>query len=222
MAHRTSASALNAARSVLSVYNLTVRTPEDLPSGRVANLKADEACLAVIIDYATNIFQLSSLRPELRYWQERMGVDTASAPQIALFLKKVLEAYGTIPQYKPEENQLTTVVESPVEFRAKPSVQTISKASLEASRFVFYYYSVEPKRGSADKHIDRVRVARLVEGSLNMHRIVLALPLVRDCQDDLRRGSVTPKDVKKVLRTLGILLEYLPNYEEREEELKLL
>jgi hypothetical protein len=70
MPHLTSAASLHAARTVLREFSLTVRPPESLPSGSIPNIRADESCLAITIDYGTNIFHVSELRPELRYWQE--------------------------------------------------------------------------------------------------------------------------------------------------------
>ena len=57
-------------------------------------------CAAILIDYASNVFELCLLRPELRYWQERLHAQTATAPQIANFCKKTLDALAkTQPEY---------------------------------------------------------------------------------------------------------------------------
>lgn len=224
MAHRTSAASLHAARVVLKEYELTPRPEEELTGGKIPGLKATEAHLAVIIDYATNIFELVKHRPEMDHWIKLMKAGMATAPQIAGYLKRLAEGFEAIPKFPKVAQPMITALETPKEFGAHPVAKPLSKAALEASRFIFYYYSPRSKRGVADLQVDRMRVAILVETSMNLSRVLAAEPLVRLRLEELKKGQLTPTDVRKTLRTLGVLLEYLPNYigDRREEELKLL
>lgn len=220
--HRSSAASLRAARIVLEKYNITVRPPESLVSGAIPNLTNSEACVSVIIDYATNVFHLSLIRPELRYWQERLFNSTASASQIAGFLQKVIETFNLIPKRKQEESPMVATLTLPPEFRSRPVTQEVSKASIEASRFIFHYYAVTPKDGEVDDSMDRKNVAVLVESSIGISKAMDALPLVAETQSELRGGNATEGSIKKCLRQLGVALAYIPTYEERDEEVKLL
>jgi hypothetical protein len=226
MAHRTSAAALFAARAILKKFTLTPRPADELAGGSIPNLQGTEVYLAVILDYATNIFELVKHRPELRHWTALMKADQATAPQIAGFLKRLVEAYDLIPKFSKTEQQLiTTTLRSPKEFGSKPVSSRLSKPALEAARFVFYYYHVMPRYTTvADDKLDRLFVAVLVEGSMNLTRILSVEPVVRQSLADLKAGKLTPLEVKRILRALGVLLEWIPNYfgDYREEELKLL
>ena len=222
MAHRVSAAALHSAVTLKKSFSFMVRPPEELPSGRVAGLDDSEKCIAIIVDYATNIFELAVLRPELRYWQERLFAGTATAPQIGNFCQKVLDAYAKIPQARHGDKMTVTAFETPPQFMSRPVAVELSKAALEAARFLFHYYAVTPKRGEADPDVDRLRVAKIVESCIEISRAIKALPSVEAAQARLRSGQITVEEVKKVLRELGVLLEYLPGYENKEEELKLL
>src|SRR5207237_3423034 len=123
MPHRTSAAALHAARTVLRNYTLTVKSPDAFTTGRVPNMRSDESCVAVVIDYATNVFHIAALRPELRHWQEHLRAGTAKASQIAAFMDKMYDAFMTIPRENPKETQ-TTTLETPREFGGPPMVRS--------------------------------------------------------------------------------------------------
>jgi len=225
MSHRTSAAALHAARVVLKGFHLTPRPAEDLPGGSIPGLKGEAVYLAVILDYATNIFELVKHRPELRYWITLMKAGNATAPQIAGYLKRLADAFDTMPKFSRTERPLVTSLQSPREFGGRHVVSQLSKPALEAARFVFYYYDVRPRNGTPpDEKLDRLRVAVLVEVSMSLSRTLAVEPAIRQHLADLKAGRLTPLDVKKILRALGVLLEYLPNYfgDYREEELKLL
>ncbi len=219
MAHRTSAAALHAARVILRNFNIEVIPPEKLASGRIPNLQNNEACLAVIIDLTTNVFEISALRPELRYWQKHLFAGTASADQIANFFRRCLDAFEKIPR-SLEERSVT--LETPIEFGGRPEKQKLSRAALEAARGVFHYYSFKPKTGTIDAQLDRIEVTKMLEVSLAISRVEPALDLLKTWNDRLRSGSATATGIKSCFRKLGIFLEYLPNYAEREEESKLL
>ena len=225
MAHSVSAASLHAARTVLKNYDFVVRPPELLPSGRLDGLEPSEKCIAILIDYATNIFKIAELRPELRYWQRRIFAGTATAPQLAMFLNKILEAFSYIP--KDDESKFTVTLEappSPVPFKDRQVTHTLSKASREASRFLFYYYTLTAKQKEfqQDETIHRNNVAKLVDVCLETQRMFAALPVIQECQAKLKLGQATLTDIKGYLRKVGIFLEYLPTFENREEERALL
>lgn len=225
MAHRTSASALHAARTVLQNYDLTVRPREEVPVGYIAKLRNDEAALAVIIDYVTRVFEVAVMRTKLNYWQQRLKTsqpDANLATQIVHFLHELLEAFSKVPKYSPAENSFLMTMQSPAEFKSQPVSMPISKAAIEASRAVYQFYRVSPKRGVTDRTLNQAHIASLIEGSLGLSRAVQSVPVLQHCLDEMRKGDATVSDVKKALRIAGVLMEYLPNYEEREEELKLL
>jgi hypothetical protein len=224
MAHRSSAPALHAARIILKSYDLAVIPPEQLPSGRVPNLRADFAHLSVIIDLATNIHLVAALRPKLYHWQEilREGIPSMRlAAQLAGFLDELEEAYAAMPKYTGG-SKTTVTLETPSQFGGKPQVIVLTKPAMEVSRFIFHYYSVTPKKGLPDPELDRIRIAKLADVSLNINRTVQVPDIARNCKTRLLEGSATKEEVQQSFRALGILLEHLPNYEEREEVSKLL
>jgi hypothetical protein len=222
MAHRTSSAALHASRVVLQHYEFTPK-PEDKVHGFVPGLKGDETHVAVVIDYATNVFKVAELRPELRYWQERLHMGTATAPQIAAFFSKVVETFESVPK-EISENKVTTIVEGPREFPGATHVLVVSKPAKEASRFLYHYYFVKPKRVTVipDENLERIRIAALVDASMAWMKVSRALPVLRDCQAELKKGQATANDVVECLRKVGIFLAYLPSYRDQEEETKLL
>ena len=229
MARLVSAASLFTARELRSVFDFTVRPVEDLPARQAAVPAADDRCVAILIDEATQVADVSRLRPELRYWQGRLFDGTAerSAPQLGMFIQKALDSFSRIPQFRAEEHRITTTLASPPEFEMRPKVMELSKAALEASRFLFHYYRIAPKKVRVietpdDDYLNRVSVARIVEVSLGLFRAQKAVPLLAETKALFGRGALTLEDIKRRFRALGILLESLPNYENREEEVKLL
>lgn len=225
MAHRTSAAALHTARVILKEYDLSVRPPEVLVSGRVYNLEASEAHLGIVIDHATNIHHVALLRPEIRYYQKHLQTGTTTAPQIAGLFRRILDAFELIPRdpESMESVKITSAYELPGEFGVtKPEVYVLEKPAREVARFVFHYYEVSPRGRTLDDVLDRHRVAKLAEASLGISRAQRILPLLRKTDTQLREGKASQADVVKCLRTVGIYLEYIPGYEERDEETKLL
>jgi len=207
----------------MNAYTMEVRPQEELTSGRVQGIMADERCLAILIDYATNIFEVCKLRPELRYWQERIFHGTATAPQIAAFYRKMIEAFERVPKFSDDETRLlTTTLEAPVQFQSRPMTHRLSKPALEAARFIFHYYRVTPRRGRADDQIDRLRIAKLIDVSIEWTRAARANELVKQADKLLKAGQATEDDIKFCFRRVGVLLETIPNYSEREEETKIL
>ncbi len=237
MAHRTSAAALHAARTVLREYDIAIRPDRQMP-----NQAADEKCLAIVIDLTTNAYRVCGVRPELRYWQDRMHAGTATPQQIGGFFNAVLEAFESVPVFRDSEQGKTEPLEPPRSlggqpiprssvprgFFAKPPTLRISRFAADASGMVFHHYVVTPKKAkfarAEDGDVpDRTRVAALIDMGLGLARAMSeALPPLKRCKRDLRDGKATATDVARCLRHVGVVLEYLPNYENREEEVKLL
>lgn len=222
MSKRTSAAAVHAAKILMEHFNFSARPPEEVKSGRVDGILADIRCIAIVVDYATSAFEVANLRPELRYWQERLTERTATPSQLAAFLQKSIEAFDRLPKNGPCEPEVTVTLSTPREFRSAPTTVELSKAAREASRYLFNYYAIVPKRREPDEKLDRVRLATLAESALGIARASRAYPLMVDTKNAMRLGKLTEKEIRSKFRTLGILLEYLPNYENREEEVKLL
>lgn len=103
--HRISAAALHAARIVLQNYDLVVKT-----DCGIRNLKADERCLAIMIDVTSGVYRASQIRPELRYWQEQLRAGQATAGQIAGFLRKLGVELEYLPNYENREEEVKVVL----------------------------------------------------------------------------------------------------------------
>jgi len=218
----TSSAALHTARVIIKNFDLVVRPPESLPSGRIDVLKPDEKCVSVLVDYATNVFELTILRPELSYWQKRLKAGDAEACQIANFFQKVLSAFDKIPKDPANEDKIVTMLETPKEFMHKSVVHILSKPAREVSRFIFYYYFVTPKKKSANEILDRNEVAKLADVSLGLSRAMEILPYLKSTNERLKAGKATPDDIRKFMRELGVHFQYMPVFENREEEQKVL
>jgi hypothetical protein len=61
-----------------------------------------------------------------------------------------------------------------------------------------------------------------MESSLGLTRASQSIPLLRRCHAALKAGKATVEDVGRCFRQVGVFLEYMSRYEEREEETKLL
>jgi hypothetical protein len=203
-------------------YDLTVRPPETLPSGRIANLQATVACAAILIDYATNIFEVTNLRPEFRYWQERLLMGSATAPQLGAFLATLREAFRKIPADGSYEEPVYIQLRAPHQFKSDFTNHRLSKPAREASRFLFYYYLLKPKTRMLEEEMDRRIVAALVDSALGLERSLEAVPFIDNCIAGLKAGRLTAQEVKQHFRSIGVRLEYFPGYENREEESLLL
>jgi len=225
MAYLTSAAALTAARLVMEHYEFTVRPPETLTSGRMDNIQATEKCIAILIDYATNIFKVAELRPEFYYWQENLFTDPKPG-QIIGFMDRLIAAFEFLP--RDDEEQIAVILKAPPQFGMSPERHVLSKLSREASRFLFHYYTLFPKKEVDEKfqRIDetfhRINVAKLIDVCLEVKRLREAVPLLTLWRDRLRQGSATINDIKRCFRQVGIYLTYLPSYMEAGEEMKLL
>ncbi len=225
MAHLISAAALRTARVILQYYDLVVRPPESLSSGRIEKLTNTEAHVAIIIDHATNIYQLASLRPEVCFWQTRLRFGTATAPQLAGFLKKILDAFDTLPKDTIKDESVATTFAQPPQFQtSKPIVMKISKPAKEVSRFIYHYYDPKPKLNSIgeDEEIHRLKIAYIAEACLALRRVYEFFPKLQTELKKLVDGHVTEVEVKKCMRDVGVVLQYMPSYEDRREEGKIL
>ena len=223
MSHLVSAPSVEVAGNLLKKFNFEVLPEEKLPAGTDHRLKADERCIAVIVECATNVAEVAKLRPEVGFWQMKLANGLATAPQIATFLQKIVNTFAMTPQYRGNEGKITTTLASPAEFGLRPMVVDISKAALEASRFLFSYYRITPKRNTVEtEEMTRLRVATLAESNLGFARAMRVLPIVIEMQRGMAAGKLSEMDIKRRFRQIGVLLEYLPNYEDRREESKIL
>jgi hypothetical protein len=218
MAHRVSAPALTAAREVLKEYALEV-----CPETAAAGMTASEAHVAIVIDLATNVFKIAELRQEHYYWQQRLNAKTAEAAPLATYLKKVMETFATVPQYKHDEQPVRVTWQLPPGVVGMmPPSSLLTKASREAARYLQHYYRVMPLDGHLLMPIDTIRIAMRVEAGLGLAEAFEAVPLVQLCLDRLKNNQATRKEIRYCFRNLGVLLESLPNYADRREETMLL
>ncbi len=220
MAHMTSAAALHAARTVLREYAIEVR-----PERRLSNQAADERCLAIVIDLTSNAWRVCEVRPELRYWRERLHHATATAENIGNFFNRVLEAFESVPAHPDDERRIVTTLETPREFGGPPLRHVMSRFAVECSAMVFHHYLVARRKpGFVDGSdvLDRVCVAKLVDTGLGLTRAMAALPVLRSCKAELKAGRATEKDTARCLRRVELMLEYLSSYEDRNEEVRIL
>ena len=225
MAHRTSSAALHAARVVLQHYELTVRPPEQIQWNPIRNLQATDVHVAIVIDLVTNAYVVALLRPELRYWQRRLTqgpVDADTPGQVCKFIYKTIEALDSVPKELPSTEKVTRT-QAGTDTGWNPMIE-LSRASLDATRSLFYYYEVKPLEQSSisSEMEDRLNVAKILEVSLGLRKAVRALPLLHACWNDLRKDGATQAEVRACLRRVGILLGSLPCYQEQDEETKLL
>lgn len=220
MSHLTSPAALRTARVILKYYDLAVRPPESLVSGRIDKLTNSEAHVSIVIDHATNIYQLTSLRPEICFWQSRLRFGNATGPQIAGFFKRLLDAFDNLPKENSTEEPTSTTFAAPTEHEnSKPVVVRISKPSKEVSRFIFHYYIPTPKDDSKeDEHTHRLKIVYLAEASLGLRRTYDFFPKLQIELKRLVDGKATEIEIKKCMRAVGIVLEYIPTYADRREE----
>jgi hypothetical protein len=223
LAHLTSAPALRCARVVMGEYDMAVKPPGSLSTGRLDGLTASERHVATLIDTATNVFRVASLRPELHYWQRRLTAGTATAAQLAAFLSKMLTDLESVPRRTPQEEQRMVTFAMPNGFADKgmrPLRRPLAKFAVEAARVLFYYYDIAPR---AQGHVDaRLHVAELVDAALGLSRVMALEDILREKKDALMAGKLTEESVRSLMRSAGVHLDKMPTYRAGEEELKLL
>lgn len=228
MAHRSSSASLHAARVVLKNFTLTPRPPETLPSGAVRNLTNSEAHVSILIDKVSGAHEIAKLRPELRDMQERLAYGTATAPQVQYFVRRVLTAFENVPKDPPVEERKKANAflprELPVAIQNKWREAYVSQAALLSMRTIWFYFDVDPvkERSTRDEARLRLEMARYIDVSLALNEALKALPLLRKCEQGLAKGNLTENEVRQIFLDVGICLERLPTYSEREEETKLL
>ena len=229
MAHRTCAAALHAARMVLKFNSISVIPEDRLIFGvrPIGGLQATEAHLAIMIDRVTNAFAVAGLRPELLWWQIRLGEgggDGVTAPKVAAFLNKVITTLEQVPDYKVTEASEARAVASVIPNGKSWDSFRLSKAAMEATKVIFQYYDVAPLNSEhvMPLEIHRIAVAKLIDVSLNLQKALKALPKLRECMTYLKNEQATLDDVRRWYRATGVILEAIPNYLDRKDEVKLL
>jgi hypothetical protein len=216
---KSSAPAVATSRAILREYSLEVK----IETGAVG-MTASIGCVAIVIDHATNIPQLVGLRPELHYWQRQLSARKAEAPQLASFLKTLIEAYRQIPRYAPEEIAEKVAFETQIpELRSfVPKEIPLSKADVEAVRFLNHFYKITPIGGREfNERTDCLHMAEIASYYLGLDHAMKGFPLAELFLDRLKNGQATEKEIRLCFRDLGVFLEYLPNYRERQEEMML-
>jgi hypothetical protein len=218
---KVSAAALQAARDVLREYALEIR-----PEYAGKAMTNTEGHVAIVIDYATGVYKIAELRPELAYWQKQILAKTATAPQLIGFLKRLLETLGQIPRYGRNEELVQVAMRLPREWAMVigPQTQVITKAALEAARYLMHYYIITPLalpssggNGVASARIDSVQVARLVNLNLGVSHALQAIPLAEAYLQRLNNGKADQKEIKFCFRDLDIYLSVLPAWSRTEE-----
>jgi len=110
----------------------------------------------------------------------------------------------------------------PSDTPPKAAAHRISAAALHAARAILQLYdiSVKPDASVNNLRPDERCLAVLIDITTNVYRASQMRPKLRWYQDRMRAGKATPTEIGRFLRELGGELEYLPNYQSREEEVK--
>jgi hypothetical protein len=213
-----SAPALRAAIEILREYKLELKPGKGAPG-----MTACDGHVAIVIDYATNVYKLVELRPELSWHQQQLSIHKAQAPQLAGYLKKLIEAMEQVPRYAKDEQPTMVSLNLPIEFQGHvPSIAALTKASVEAARFLNDYYLIAPIQAPDRLNAvrDLTRIAQLTEVNLGLAGAMEGLPLARLFLDRLKNGQATEKEIRICFRDLGVYLESMPNYKDRREEMR--
>jgi hypothetical protein len=221
MARRVSGAALHAARLILKHYRLTVKREwkEKQPK-----LEADERCLAIAIDYASGIIHVVNLRPELRYWQQRMSDGTAEPSGIAAFLRNVAETFEKLPRPEHRDDITESVLPQPAGAKWVTPKHRLSRPAIEATRAIFTYYEVRPREDSKVFHADQDggHIGSIIDTSIHAFRVLKLIPVVREQYRKVVEGKLTAEEVARFLLYLGVQLDRIPSYRARDEETKLI
>jgi hypothetical protein len=183
-----------------------------------------EAHVAIVIDYATGIFKIAGLRPEIFYWQTALRRRTVDPSQIEIFLKKVVATFAEIPEYAPNEQPLVAYWEYPVDFGPGALHRiALTKSAVEAARYLWHYYEMTPYANPLPTEAEeRVILAQTVEAGLSVDRIVGAAALAQFYLKRVKEGQATEKEIRACFRKLGAILAYLPTFSDLREETMLL
>lgn len=84
------------------------------------------------------------------------------------------------------------------------------------------YYHVSRSSLPPQPEILLMELAKLIEVTLGLRRALAAVPIIRCCLDGLKAGQITRDELSEAFERIRFLMEYLPNYHERQEETKLL
>ena len=108
----------------------------------------------------------------------------------------------------------------PPPVRAAP--HRISAAALHAAETILRCYDItlKPDHGVSGLRADVRCLAILIDVSSNVFHAAQLRPELRHWQKMMRAGTATATDINNFLRKVGVELEYLPNYEDRDEEVR--
>lgn len=231
MPHRSSAAALHAARVVLRHFDITVKPREVMGAQFNAALQADERFLSILIDLASNAFRVALMREQVRWWQEKLTEGTDKSVQITLFLERLIEAMRTVPQAVNQQAIEKFQAERPAAGgfsdmgNIKPQAWKmfeLSRASIEATKYVMMFYDVVNKKRPPNLEHDRLEIAKCIEVSLGLVHAMKALPIAAWAAPELRAGRLEYMTVRKVMRDIGVHLDQMPHYADLREDTKLL
>jgi hypothetical protein len=226
MARRTSAAALHAARVILHRYDIALH-PTNAP---IAGMLANEKHLAVLIDYTTQAYEVALVRPELRYWHIRMRDGTATAPQLAQYMRRMVEALDKIPGDVAPGLMVqgdTPAGSDTVKWlsaRPRRPQLILHEYAIKTARAINWYYVVTPKVAPliADEELEFLHLAKLVEISVGLSQALKARPLLRDAEIRMRQGQMTEDECSDCLRGVGVYFEQMPHFEDMRDETLLL
>lgn len=211
---RTSSPALYAARILRERYAFTVRQNADFPR----DLKADERCIAIIIDHKTNVKALVNLRPKLNHWQRVLetGInDDHTARQITFFIRELIDALEAVPHYSEEEEPITVTTQCVTSAGSYAVRMKLSKAALESMATLYHYYEIKPIQAPLiyREEIERIKVAKLIDCCTSINHPLRTLPALRVGHAKLLQGQSTPAEVLEALRTVWWYFEQMPSYD---------
>ena len=104
----------------------------------------------------------------------------------------------------------------------KPLRRPLAKFAVEASRVLFHYYDMTPRKWSAGPDADRVHVAETVDAVLGLSRVTGLEEVLREKRSAIMAGKLTEAAVRTLMRAAGVFFDKMPTYTAGEEELKLL
>ncbi len=221
--HRTSSAASYSAQMLLENYTFAVKQ-----QWQSTKITASEHHIGVYIDLNTNADVVAhNAREPLTHWQTVMGHgcnDARTAGQVLYYVTCVVEALETIPRYENEEEAETVMAKMPVTSGMEGKRIKLTRAAIQATTQLLHLYDIVPKdeKETRDPRLLRLHVARLIDGGLSLRYALKALPMMRQCRDQMRKGNLTPDQVRAYLRELGVLLTHMPHFRDRYDEVKLL
>ena len=227
MAKRTSSAAWHAANVLFKHYTFTKRPPEQVRMHYVNNLKATREHVAILIDDKTNAKAIAELRTKISYWQRVMAAginDSHTAGQITYFFNELINALEEVPHFSEEEHPYSVASECLTTTGAWTVRMNLSKAAMDAMEVLYYYFDMQPIDPPMiyNLPVERMKTAKLIDTCVAVCKAVRTLPMLRRGYALLLRGQATPEDVIKCLERIGILFEFLPNFEDHRDETKLL